>query len=173
MENVDYQEIEEFQGETKLPTFLKVLCILSFIYIGINLFTGIKGLISGPLSEIELNKMVEVSNSFLPNGLNKIQKAEAAEMMYQKLKIKNDKTYLDSTVTLWIYSLGFFGVLKMFKKRQKGGYYLYLVYSALSVFSIFLIYPSSLITLEDIGMLFLISSIMVALYTVNLKHLTN
>ena len=155
-----------------MPVFLKVLCILSFIFIGINLISGITGLFRGPMSEVKLNEAVEASVNFIPKGITKAQTSEAAELIYQKLKIKNDKTYLDSTVTIWIYSLGFFGVFKIYKKRQKGGFYLYLVYSILSVFTIYLIYPIEIISMEDLLILFLWSGLMVSLYSINLKHLT-
>ncbi len=173
MENVDYQEVEEIQEEKKLPVFLRVLCILSFIYIGIILMPAIFGLFSGPLSETELNESFQKVSSLVPNSINKKEKAHLLELAYEKQKTMNDKFYLNATVNIWVYSMGFFGVFKMYKKRQRSGYYLYLVYSALTVFSMFLILPVKLITFDEIITLVLWTGIMVALYTVNLKHLTN
>ena len=173
MENVEYQEVEEFQGEKKAPVFLRVLCILSFIYIGIILIPAIFGLFSGPLTETELNESFQKVSSLVPNSISKKEKAHLLELAYEKQKTMNDKFYLNATVNIWVYSLGFFGVFKMYKKRQRSGYYLYLVYSALSVFSMFLILPAKLITFDEIITLVLWTGIMVSLYTVNLKHLTN
>ncbi len=175
MENVEYQEVEEIQEiqeEKKMPVFLKVLCILSFIYIGIILIPAIFGLFSGPMSETELNETFQNVSSFIPNSISKQEKARLLELAYEKQKVMNDKFYLNATINIWVYSLGFFGVFKMFKKRQRSGYYLYLVYSFLSVFSLYLILPTKLISMEDVLSLFLWSGIMVSLYTINLKHLT-
>lgn len=172
MENVEYQEVEEFQEEQKLPVFLRVLCVLSFIYIGIILIPAIFGLFSGPLTETELNESMQKVSSFVPNTLNKKEKQAVLELAYEKQKTMNDKFYLNATVNIWVYSLGFFGVFKMYKKRQRSGYYLYLVYSVLTIFSLFLIMPLKLITSDELITLVLWTGIMVALYTINLKHLT-
>jgi hypothetical protein len=164
MENVEYKEVEEIQEiqeEKKMPVFLKVLCILSFIYIGIILIPSIFGLFSGPMSETELNETFQNVSSLVPNSISKQE------------KVMNEKFYLNATINIWVYSLGFFGVFKMFKKRQRSGYYLYLAYSVLCVFTLYLILPTKLIAMEDILSLLLWSGIMVSLYTINLKHLTN
>ncbi len=172
MENVDYQEVEEIQEEKKLPVFLRVLCILSFIYIGIILMPAIFGLFSGPMSETELNESFQQISALVPNSMNKKEKAKVLEFAYEKQKVMNDKFYLNATVNIWIYSLGFFGVFKMYKKRQRSGYYLYLVYSALTVVALYLVLPPKLISTEEITTLILWSGFMVSLYTMNLKHLT-
>ncbi len=176
MENVEYKEVEEIQEiqeEKKMPVFLKVLCILSFIYIGIILIPSIFGLFSGPMSETELNETFQNVSSLVPNSISKKEKAHLLELAYEKQKVMNDKFYLNATINIWVYSLGFFGVFKMFKKRQRSGYYLYLAYSVLCVFTLYLILPTKLIAMEDILSLLLWSGIMVSLYTINLKHLTN
>jgi membrane-associated HD superfamily phosphohydrolase len=111
-------------------------------------------------------------SSFVPNTLNKKEKQAVLELAYEKQKTMNDKFYLNATVNIWVYSLGFFGVFKMYKKRQRSGYYLYLVYSALTVFSLFLILPVKLITFDELTTLVIWTGIMIALYTINLKHLT-
>jgi hypothetical protein len=175
MENVEYKEVEEIQEiqeEKKMPVFLKVLCILSFIYIGIILIPAIFGLFSGPMSETELNESFQQISTLVPNSMNKKEKAKVLEFAYEKQKVMNDKFYLNATVNIWIYSLGFFGVFKMYKKRQRSGYYLYLVYSALTVVSLYLVLPPKLIATEEITTLILWSGFMVSLYTMNLKHLT-
>ena len=82
MENVEYQEVEEFQGEKKAPVFLRVLCILSFIYIGIILIPAIFGLFSGPLTETELNESFQKVSSLVPNSINKKEKAHLLELAY-------------------------------------------------------------------------------------------
>ncbi len=176
MENVEYKEVEEIQEnqeEKKMPVFLKVLCILSFIYIGIILMPAIFGLFSGPMTEMELNETFQNVSSLVPNSISKQEKARLLELAYEKQKVMNDKFYLNATINIWVYSLGFFGVFKMFKKRQRSGYYLYLVYSVLSVISLYLILPTKLIAMEDVLSLLLWSGIMVGLYTINLKQLTN
>ncbi len=172
MENVEYKEIEEIQEETKMPMFLKVLCILSFIYIGMILIPAIFGLFSGPLTETELNESFQQVSSLVPNSMNKKEKEKVLELAYEKQKVMNDKYYLNATVNIWVYSLGFFGVFKMFKKRQRSGYYLYVAYSILSVVALYLVLPIKLISTEEITMLILWSGFMVSLYTMNLKHLT-
>jgi hypothetical protein len=172
MENLDYQEVEEFQGEKKAPVFLKVLCILSFIYIGIILLPAIFGLFSGPMSETDLNESFQQISSLVPNSMSKKEKEKVLELAYEKQKVMNDKYYLNATVNIWVYSLGFFGVFKMYKKRQRSGYYLYLAYSILSVVALYLVLPIKLISTEEITTLILWSGFMVSLYTMNLKHLT-
>ena len=172
MENVEFKEIEEFQEGAKVPVFLKVLCILSFIYIGIILLPAIFGLFSGPMSETDLNESFQQISSLVPNSMSKKEKEKVLELAYEKQKVMNDKYYLNATVNIWVYSLGFFGVFKMFKKRQRSGYYLYLAYSILSVVALYLVLPLKLISTEEITTLILWSGFMVSLYTMNLKHLT-
>ena len=172
MENVEFKEVEEIQEEKKLPVFLRVLCILSFIYIGIILMPAIFGLFSGPMSETELNESFQQISALVPNSMNKKEKAKVLEFAYEKQKVMNEKFYLNATVNIWIYSLGFFGVFKMYKKRQRSGYYLYLAYSALTLVALYLVLPPKLISTEEITTLILWSGFMVSLYTMNLKHLT-
>jgi len=124
MENVEYKEVEEIQEiqeEKKMPIFLKVLCILSFIYIGIILIPSIFGLFSGPMSETELNETFQNVSSLVPNSISKQEKARLLELAYEKQKVMNDKFYLNATINIWVYSLGFFGVFKMFKKTTTFG----------------------------------------------------
>ena len=155
MENVEFKEVEEIQEEKKLPVFLRVLCILSFIYIGIILMPAIFGLFSGPMSETELNESFQQISALVPNSMNKKEKAKVLEFAYEKQKVMNEKFYLNATVNIWIYSLGFFGVFKMYKKRQRSGYYLYLAYSALTLVALYLVLPPKLISTEEITTLIL------------------
>ena len=93
MENVEYKEVEEIQEiqeEQKMPVFLKVLCILSFIYIGIILIPSIFGLFSGPMSETELNETFQNVSSLVPNSISKKEKAHLLELAYEKQKVMND-----------------------------------------------------------------------------------
>ena len=99
MENVEYKEVEEIQEiqeEKKMPVFLKVLCILSFIYIGIILIPSIFGLFSGPMSETELNETFQNVSSLVPNSISKQEKARLLELAYEKQKVMNDKFYLNA-----------------------------------------------------------------------------
>jgi hypothetical protein len=172
MENVEYQEVEEFQEEQKLPVLFKVISILSFIYIGINLMPAIFGLFSGPMGETELNDSFQQVSSLVPTSMDKKAREQALELVFEKQKTMNDKFYLNATVNIWVYSLGFFGVFKMFKKRQKSGYYLYIVYSVLSIFSMYIVLPAKLILPSEVATIAILSAIMVGLYTLHLKYLT-
>ena len=61
MENVNEitknsEQLQEVQPPNKRPTFLKVLCILSFIATGGMVFSSLTGFLSGPLSPDDLEK---------------------------------------------------------------------------------------------------------------------
>lgn len=112
-------------------TALLVFCILSFVYIGFNLFSGLLGFIQGPMSEEQLE---ETRYAFLSSV--EASQAELAEGFFNDImettEIFNENFYLMSGVELANLILGLFAVILMFQLKR-GGYYLYLVYSLVPI----------------------------------------
>jgi len=163
---------ELHQQEEKRPTFLTVLCILTFINIGINLLTLLFQLAVGPTSEEEmLAERVELTKA--TSQLEDAGMDGFAGMMDQLMAMTaeiQESFYLAMIVSLVTYLIGLFGALKMFQ-GQKIGFHLYIIYSLLAVGGVYLyISPQNIPSISIIFGLIL-SGIFVFMYSRNLSWL--
>ncbi len=160
------------QQEEKRPTFLTVLCILTFINIGINMLTLLFQLAVGPSSEEEvLAERVELTKA--TSQLEDAGMDGFAGMMDQLMAMTaeiQESFYLAMIVSLVTYLIGLFGALKMFQ-GQKIGFHLYIIYSLLAVGGVYLyISPQNIPSISIIFGLIL-SGIFVFMYSRNLSWL--
>lgn len=160
------------QQEEKRPTFLTVLCILTFINIGINMLTLLFQLAVGPSSEEEvLAERVELTKA--TSQLEEAGMDGFAGMMDQLMAMTaeiQESFYLAMIVSLVTYLIGLFGALKMFQ-GQKIGFHLYIIYSLLAVGGVYLyISPQNIPSISIIFGLIL-SGIFVFMYSRNLSWL--
>jgi len=163
---------ELHQQEEKRPTFLTVLCILTFINIGINLLTLLFQLAVGPTPEEEmLAERVELTKA--TSQLEDAGMDGFAGMMDQLMAMTaeiQESFYLAMIVSLVTYLIGLFGALKMFQ-GQKIGFHLYIIYSLLAVGGVYLyISPQNIPSISIIFGLIL-SGIFVFMYSRNLSWL--
>ena len=129
----------DFREEKERPGFLTVLCVLSFIATGLSLVFGIINLIGGKQNEEQmLESKVQLTKSI--SEMKKLGMDSWVEMMekIQAMSVDiNNSFYLAAFVSLLISALGLYGVIKMFK-GYKIGFHLYIIYSLLSVASLYI-----------------------------------
>jgi hypothetical protein len=106
MENLE--NIDDFE-EKKVPrpSFLTVLCILSFIAIGLSFSSGLTSLVAGPLNEDELaeieTKMVELVDELRSNEIEGM--AQMIEKIGRMQVAVNEQHYaVNSTNVLFGWS---------------------------------------------------------------------
>ena len=165
--------MEELQPkEEKRPTLLTVLCILTFVSIGINMLTLLVQLVAGPSSEEEiLAERVELSRA-----ISQMQDAGMdgiAQIMEQFMAMTaqiQENFYFAMAISLVTYVVGFFGVLKMFQ-GEKIGFHLYIVYNLLSIGGIYLYVSPNNIPSMSIIFGLILSGAFIFMYSRNLSWL--
>ena len=155
------------------PSFLTVLCVLSYISIGLALSSGFMGLISGPMSEdlvlqqkLEWAKMADELRSVGADGFVAI-----IEQFQRMLDSLNANHYGNTIVTILVRLIGIVGVIFMWQGK-KNGFHIYIIYSILAVIQMyFFVSPADIPTVMVVVNL-VISGLFVFLYSRNLKWLS-
>lgn len=169
-----FESIDEIsKGREPRPTFLTVLCVLSFIFIGFFLIIGLLGLAQGPISP---EKMIDLKVEFTTSAdemrsLDMESFAVGMEKLSRMSESRNSNFYAYSIVSLVVLGIGLFGVFKMWK-GFKIGFHLYIAYSLLTIVQdYFFVSPADIPTFFVIWNL-LISALFVLMYSRNLKWLS-
>ncbi len=154
------QEIQNEMVPAKLPTFLKVLCILTFIAVGLGLVGGLYNLVKAPYALEEYETQMEVIGDKIPEGgfLGSMM-----EMGHQTAM--NALPLACTAIGANLFCL--FGALMMWKQR-KVGFYAYVCGQVLGI-----AIPGILMgfgVMMIIGSLFPIAFII--MYAANLKHMS-
>jgi hypothetical protein len=116
MENqFDNTLVSEMNGGSKRPQFLKVLCILSFVWCGLAFIGAIYGLIAN--TPERMAEKVEQVREFSPS---------MAQEMEQQLEAQQNSTMakIQPYISIVLLLVSFFGVLQMFNLK-KMGFYIY------------------------------------------------
>jgi hypothetical protein len=155
--------------EPQRPTFLKVLCILSFISIGFSGIVSIFSTLGGPQSEESIletrAELYESTEEMRSNGVGDL--ADLFEQIQRMNESLNDHFYAASAVSFLVLVVGFFGVLYMWKGRRLG-FHLYILYNLVSIANIYLfVSPADIPTFAVIWGLF-ISAVFIFMYSRNL-----
>jgi hypothetical protein len=165
-------EVLDYQNEQKgIPTFLKVLCILTFIGAGYGLLTSVYGTftIQDQIQKLE-NSQSLLSDSNSPFG-----------SMNMDGHIETIKKYglISNLINLFANGLCLFGALLMWKLK-KMGYFIYIGGHVVALVSSFLMMGSGnsggligsmIILVIIINIIFVLAFII--MYGVNFKHLKN
>lgn len=153
---------------TQRPTLITVVCILSWVYIGISLIGSTIGLKDGPLSpeEIEASKsemlgmyteeQIEIMRPFL-------------EQVFVMLDNVNDKYWTITLINLAGALIGLQGVIMMFRMK-KSGYYLYVLYTLMPIGLAIAFYPGFVLTIVLIWHL-IFGGLFLILYGTKLKYM--
>ena len=151
---------DEFENRPdKLPQFLNVLTILTFIGSGINVIAAIYNLatIEQQKQSIALMESMRGSNPFMDDSM-----IESIKMMYEHI-------YLMQGSAIAIAIACIVGAMMM-RKLKKNGFFLYTFASVLSI-----VIPLAVIGFGLMGMMILLGSIItiafVIMYGVNYKYL--
>ncbi len=167
----DNQE-ENHNQRIEVPTFLKVLCILSLINIVFGFFPAVIGVFSDQTNaqvefDLQISQMNDLFSSFdeLPGNF--------AQEMTDFLNAKKVNLLLENSFLIMIFLLEAYGIWLMFKLKRKGfGLY---VASQIGLIGLnIFIYPSSnIFTTATLFSLIFASVLFVILYAVNIKHMNN
>jgi hypothetical protein len=172
MENFDTIDNSGNQKQPR-PSFLTVLCILSYIWIGFTILFGLLGIASGPMNEEEiLTQKVELAKSV--DEMRSLDMESLAVMMEKIQRMSesvNANFYASSIVSMLVIGLGLVGVLQMWKGKRLG-FHLYIGYSLLTIMQLyFFVSPADIPSIVVIWNL-IISAVFVILYSRNLKWLS-
>jgi hypothetical protein len=165
MENqLDYN-----QQPVERPTFLKVLCILSFISIGLSLIFSLGSVFGGPQSEDEMVaqkvELLEANEELRDSGMDGF--ADMMEQMTRMNESINANFYMASVVSILALLIGFYGVFSMWQGK-KIGFHLYIVYSLISVGQLYLfVSPADIPSIAIIFNL-IVAATFILLYSLNL-----
>lgn len=165
---IDYNETIE----TKRPTFLSVLCILSFVWMGISALGPLFGLVTGPQSE---DQMLEGKAALYQTATQMKEQhmdgfARVMRQLGDMAESLNDHHYLVQLVTLIVLAIGVFGVIQMWKLK-KIGFHMYIIYSLVASSQVYFFVKPELVPTFLIVFNLIISGIFVLLYALNVKHL--
>ena len=165
--------LENAEQPTKAPTFLIVLVILTLLNTGLALLGGVFSLVVGKPSEKEiLASKVQMAKSIVE--LKKVN-FEYFVDVFTKMEAINDAMYANfimfNLLAVFIAGIGAASAFMMLK-RMKLGFHAYIVYSFLSILSVYAFVapvnvPSILILTNAI-----FAGLFVFLYSRNLKWLT-
>lgn len=169
LENVD--EVNNQKGPR--PSFLTVLCVLSFISIGLALISGVFGLFIGPPGEeammqqkLEFVRMADELRSVDMEGF-----AVMIEQFQRMIDSLNVHHYANSMTTIVFHLIGLFGVIQMWLGK-KLGFHLYIAFSILAIVQMyFFVSPADIPTFTVIINM-IISGIFIFMYSRNLKWLS-
>lgn len=167
---MEEQNILAGENQPKRPTFLKVLCILTFVATGFTFLTVVPRLLMGPLSEDALANMVMLFDNFAEN-MREVNMYSLADF-YEKTKLMtidaNQNFYLANSVNLIMTLLGLLAAIRMWQ-GYKIGFHLYIVYNLIALGGIYLYTPASHIPTAMVIINLLFSSLFIFLYSRNLN----
>lgn len=157
--------------ENKRPTFLTVLCILTFIWSGLTVLFSTNALIGGRMSpeQIENSKLqlMEAYDDDAPEVVN-----EFLLKSIEVLEIQNNNFFAITATGLLASLMAVFGALLMFKLNRKG-FGLYIFAQAIPIFISFYYYGTNIAAVVSVIIQLFISLLFIFMYMVNLKHMKN
>ena len=139
MENIEIQK-----EAPKRPTFLTVLAVLSFITIGLGLLGGLTGLLSGPLSQEEIDEIIAQNMKIVDqlNDMGSYYWSDALNKTMHMVQYTNNNFYVNQLITVLGYAVGLAGVILMLRGK-KTGFHLYIIYNLLSLLVVYASVPVS------------------------------
>lgn len=156
--------------QPKRPTFLTVLCILTFINLGISLISIPFTLVSGPQSTEQMAltnaELLEGTEELRATGMSSL--ADMMEQIGRMTSSLNENHYAVMWMTLFNVLIGLAGAVMMWKGR-KLGFHLYIIYNILATAYLYMfVSPADIPTLVIVINL-LFSGLFIFMYSRNLK----
>ncbi len=165
-------ELDPKEQPQKVPTFLRVLSILSLIAIISGLMSGVLGLLSGPFSPEEIDdylaKNMDGVNQL--HDMGEIYWAETTSKILNLVRYTNNNFYMDRLINIGAYGIGLAGVMFMLRGR-KIGFHLYIVYNLITLISIYASAPAYAVPPFYFFLFGFISLLFIFLYSRNLKFM--
>jgi hypothetical protein len=169
---MEYKQLENNQEEEKRPTFLLVLCILTFINTGFIVLGGLMGILSGkPSSEEIKGSKVQMAQSI--DQLEKLNMDYWVDVI-KRIQLMTEAMYSNfvayNAVSILVAIAGVVAAFLMLKGK-KIGFHVYIVYSFLYVLQSYLFVSAAVIPSFIIIINLLIAGLFVLLYSRNLNWL--
>jgi hypothetical protein len=169
---MEYNQLENNQEEEKRPTFLLVLCILTFVNTGFTILGGISGIISGPPSKEE----IKAANVELAKSIEQLEKVSLDYWVdvIKRIQLMTEAMYANfvayNVVSILVAIAGVAAATLMLKGK-KLGFHVYICYSFLYVLQGYLFVSAAVIPSFIIIINLLIAGVFVLLYSRNLNWL--
>lgn len=162
-ENLDL----EYTAKTKeRPTFITVLCILSWIYVAITVLSSLNGSLT---SQEEVEAQLEVSRAQIEESPMASNEMMQEIMDFSEDSLENAKTM--NLMTLVLMLVEGLAVFMMFK-LNKMGFWIYLATNLILIIGTAYMIPwPNIMSTMTIGFTGLITAVFLILYGVNLKHM--
>ena len=167
---MEFNSINDTEVNSKRPTFLLVLCILSYISIGFGLLGTLTSIFSGPLSMDEMDQLMKDSwkivEAIQSNGNSDI--SGTLEMVLKTQEYINSNFYAHHLTTLLALVSGFIGVYLMFNKKSRG-FHFYIIYNVISILIYYVSVPFSEVPSILVISNTIFSAIFILMYSRNLS----
>ena len=132
-DNLDFNQ-DQLKEVNSIPQFLKVLCVLTLIYISFSSLIDVFSINHGELTNQEMLS-IKAEMSVMVANYEKVDFQYGATCIRQLTILKeilNGKYLAFAILSLIINFIGVFGVMKM-RNGFKIGFHLYIIYSLLYV----------------------------------------
>lgn len=169
---MEYNQLENNQEEAKRPTFLLVLCILTFVNTGFTILGGISGVLSGPPSKEE----IKASNVELAKSIEQLEKVNLEYWIdvLKRIQLMTESFYANfvayNAVAILVAMAGVAAAALMLKGK-KLGFHVYIGYSFLYVLQAYLFVSAAVIPSFIVIVNLLVAGLFVLLYSRNLNWL--
>lgn len=158
------QELKNKRGKT-----LPVLCVLSWIAIGLSFLSSGNEMLKGKMTQEELRQEQFELLSTADADLGAFY-MDFVEESVAMMEVTNDKFWALMSLNICVVILGFFAVLLMFK-LQKKGFYLYLAYCIIPMIVSVSFFGEFKITIYGLVFNVIFSGLFIILYGVQLKRM--
>jgi hypothetical protein len=172
--DTDFQPLDnDVEFPEQRPSFLNVLCILSFVSIGLSFLLNVLNFIGGPADEellnqqkVEIVKILEDSPSNADASSNSFIWGEITSYL-KMIETVNENFYAFNAFYIGLLVFGFYAVLNMFHGKRLG-FHLYIIYCLLNMLRYYLFLSTDAIPTSVIIWEFFISALFIFLYSRNL-----
>jgi len=150
------------------PVFLKVISILSFIFLGFQALKLMLGFIVGKLSDDEMiEKKVQLTKLYrmIDDGSDEV--TEVIRTSGLVLEQSNDNYWMVQFLTALIVGLGVYGVVNMYNGK-KIGFHFYIIYSLVAIGGTYLYLSPELVSMPSLLLEIFFSGLFIFMYSKNL-----
>ncbi|RFC54631.1 hypothetical protein [Brumimicrobium aurantiacum] len=165
---------EDNGNDSGFPKGLRILLILSSIYIAFTLIGALQQLLGGPLTEVQIEEQAADIYGGLAQledeGFGSDLKEMAETMINSAIYTNNEVFYLNYTLRLIESLIGAIAIVLMFQLKRIG-FHVYIIYSIFPVIAMYLTMPQEFILTMSVVSLLLIGALFSLLYGRHIKHL--
>ena len=158
-------------NSSKRPSFLTLLCVLTFIYSGISLLGALNDIKNGAPS----SKEIRIQDAELSKSIKDLKKIEGSETAIDLIK-KYDEFNKLTTKNFWFFSisnlvislLGIIAAQRMLT-GFKIGFHLYIAYCLIGLLVFYVVIPAQSIPTSMVVFSLIISALFIWMYSKNLS----